>query len=49
MGREEISYVVWEYSMFPKPWKMDEWGSAMTIASRDLEAREELYVHYSVN
>ena len=49
IGREEIGNVVWEYSMLPKPWKENEWGFVMTIASRDIEAGEELYAHYSVN
>ncbi len=49
IGREEIGNVVWEYSMLPKPWKENEWGFVMTIASRDIEAGDELYAHYSVN
>ena len=49
IGQKEIANVVWEYSMLPKPWKMTEWGFVMTITSRDIEAGEELYLHYFVN
>ena len=47
--REEIGNVVWEYNMFLKPWKKNEWGLIMTIASRNIEAEEKLYAYYSVN
>ena len=49
IGREEIGNVVWEYSTLPKSWNKNEWGFVMTIAARDIEVREELYAHYSVN
>ena len=49
IGREEIANIVWEYSLLPKPWNIDEWGFVMTIASRDIEVGEKLFAYYPVN